>query len=365
MKSYQMRSGYTTGSCATAGMKAALTALVEGKYLKYTTIQSPQLEDIIVPISKVEVIDENLAKAIVIKDAGDDPDITNGAEIHTIVRLTKESGLKFKAGIGVGHITKKGLALPVGEPAINPGPRKMMDLVYQSFSGEVSGVEVTVAVPKGVELARKTLNETLGIVGGISIIGTTGIVKPMSEEGFKNSLVPQLQVIKEEGFNEVVLVPGRIGHMVAKKLGYDSKQLAETSNFIGFMLEQAVRIGFKNILIVGHIGKLIKLSSGSFHTHNRMSDARLETLAAYAGLFGAKQKTIKSILESTTTEAVLPIIADNNLDEVYRYAANRAVIRAERYVHNEAKIAVVMSALNGDVLAKSDNVLDIKGLGNE
>lgn len=355
MNFYQMKSGYTTGSCATAGMKAALIALVYGKFIKYTTIKSPQLEDIIVPIKKVELIDETLAKAIVIKDAGDDPDITNGAEIHVSVKIIDNKGLFFKAGKGVGKVTKKGLALPIGEPAINPGPRKMMQLVYESFKDEIEGLEVCISVPSGEDLAKKTLNPTLGIVGGISIIGTTGIVKPMSEEGFKNSLIPQLKVIKEAGYEEVILVPGRIGHLVAKKLGYPAEQMAETSNFIGFMLEQAVRIGFRKILIIGHIGKLIKLSSGSFHTHNKMSDGRLETLAAYAGLFGASRYVIRQILEANTTEAVLPIISNNALFQVYDYAVKRAVIRAERYIHNEASINIVMSSLDGKVLANSKN----------
>lgn len=359
MKSNKMKSGYTTGTCATAGVKACLLALLEDEIVETLSVLSPQGRIIKVPIKEVVILGNKSAKAIVIKDAGDDPDITNGAEIITNVEINSELGVKFKAGEGVGIITKEGLSLPIGEPAINLGPRTMIKQVYDELCANKFGITVTVSVTNGKELAKKTLNQTLGIIGGISIIGTTGIVRPMSEEAFKDSLLPQLDIIKAAGYNTIVLVPGQIGKNIAKQVGIKSEQLAETSNFIGFMLEKSVEIGFKNIIIIGHIGKLIKLSSGSFHTHNRMSDGRLETLAAYAGLYGADVSIIKEILEATTTEAVIPILKENNLNEIYQYAADRASERAMRYVAKEARVGVIMATLKGDILAVSKMAEDI------
>lgn len=357
-----MRGGYTTGSCATAGMKACLLALLEGEFLDTLSVENPQGQFIDVPIKSVEVLDAISAKAVVVKDAGDDPDVTHGTDIVTTVKLIEEPQLIFKAGFGVGTVTKPGLALPPGEPAINPGPRTMMEKVFNELAPENCGVEVTVSVPEGENLAKRTLNATLGVIGGISIIGTTGIVKPMSEEGFKNSLVPQLKVIKAAGYQTAVLVPGRIGQELAKNvLHMREEQLAETSNFIGFMLEQAVRIGFKKIMVIGHLGKIIKLSSGSFHTHNRMSDGRMETLAAYVALFGASKDVVREILESRTTEAAMPIIEREGLEEIYKYAADRAAIRSMRYIAQDAKVGIVLSTLDGKILAVSDVAKDIGG----
>lgn len=356
-----LRGGYTTGSCAAAGMKAALTLLCHKKVLQEVTVTSPQGQEIQIPIAKVTHLDDDAVEAIVVKDAGDDPDVTHGTDVIATVRLiTNGKGLIFKAGQGVGTVTKKGLALPPGEPAINPGPRNMMQKVYDTFYSNEEGVEVTISVPAGEALAKKTLNATLGIVGGISIIGTTGIVKPMSEEGFKNSLVPQLAVMKAAHCTTAVLVPGRIGHELAEKvLHIPANQLAETSNFIGFMLEESVKAGFAKILIIGHLGKIIKLASGSFHTHNRMSDGRMETLAAYAALYGASREVVESILNSTTTEAAMPIIEENGLQAIYQYAAERAVIRSERYIAKEATVGVILSTLDGSILAVSESAKQI------
>lgn len=356
----EMRGGYTTGSCATAGMQAGLDALLHEEMPTQVSIENPQGQWIDVPIEKIEILSPTMAKVTVIKDAGDDPDVTHGTAIVTTVVLNDSGILRFFAGEGVGTVTKPGLALPVGEPAINPGPRSMMESVFTRTVPSGKGVDITVSVPEGERLAKKTLNATLGIIGGISIIGTTGIVKPMSEEGFKNSLVPQLRVIKEAGYDVAVLVPGRIGRELAKNiLHIPEESMAETSNFIGFMLEQAVRIGFKKILIVGHLGKIIKLSSGSFHTHNRMSDGRMETLAAYAALFGANRNVVEDILEARTTEAAMPIIAAHHLEKVYAYAAQRAVIRSMRYIAEEATVGIILSTLDGQILAISDTAREM------
>lgn len=360
MDKKEMRSGYTTGSCATAGMKAALLALVEDDYPSTVEVESPQGAKIQVPIKEVEVLSPVSAKAQVIKDSGDDPDVTNGALIETTVLLTDNRGLEFRAGFGVGTVTKPGLALPVGEPAINPGPRAMMGIVHKEHCPPQKGLVVTVAVPAGTELAKHTLNGTLGIVGGLGIIGTSGVVKPMSEEAFKDSLVPQLNVVKAAGFTSIVLAPGRIGQKIGEDvLHINADQIAETSNFLGFMLEQSVKAGFKKIVIIGHLGKIVKLASGSFHTHNRMSDGRIETLVAYAALEGADKKTLEQIMDCQTTEAIMPILKKKHLEAVYQRVADRAGIRSMRYIAEEARVGIVLSTLKGEILAYNKEAKEI------
>lgn len=355
-----MRGGYTTGSSATAGMKAGLLALLEDMIVGHVSIMNPQGAQIEVPVKSVEILSPTEARATVMKDGGDDPDVTHGTDIVTTVKLDESGTLHFAAGFGVGHITKPGLQLPIGEPAINPGPRKMMNLVFNELVDAPMGVTVTVSVPEGERLAKKTLNATLGIEGGISIIGTTGIVKPMSEEGFKNSLVPQLRVMKAAGYETAILVPGRIGQDIAEKqLGLSINQMAETSNFIGFMLEQCVKIGFKKIVIIGHVGKIIKLASGSFHTHNRMSDGRMETLVAYAALEGISKEVAAELMECRTTEAAMPILAREHLENVYQRIADRASMRSMRYIAGEAEVGIMISTLEGHILAIDDHARQI------
>ena len=360
MRVEDMKGGYTTGSCATAGMKAALLAILDGDIVPLVVIENPQGQYIEVPIKKVTLNSPTSATAVVVKDGGDDPDVTHGHDVVTTVELNDSGELRFHAGFGVGTVTKPGLSTPPGEPAIYLGPRTRMNLVFDVFCVHGEGVDITVSVPDGLVLAKKTLNHTLGIEGGISIIGTTGIVKPMSEEGFKNSLVPQLEVMKANGMETAILVPGRIGQELAETVLHIHKnQMAETSNFIGFMLEQAVRIGFKRILIIGHIGKLIKLANGSFHTHNRMSDGRMETIVAYAALEGANQSTCEALLNCTTTESTFPILEEYHLTGVYQRIVDRASLRSERYIGGEAQVGIIITTLGGDILAVDKNAKEI------
>ena len=347
-----MRCGYTTGSCVTAGVKACLLAF-NGEYPNNVIIKSPQDADIEVPIFSV-IKTENGYKAIVIKDAGDDPDITNGIEIITEVRVKENShnGLKIIAGEGVGIVTKPGLEILPGEPAINKGPRIMIEKAVAEFiNTDTIFCEIIVSIPKGKELAKKTLNPILGIQNGLSIIGTSGVVRPMSEEAFKNSLSPQISVAKALGAETIVLVPGKIGQDIAiEKYKFDPKLVIQTSNFIGHMLECTVKNNIKNVIVLGHLGKLAKMASGIFHTHNRIADARLETLAAYLALLGANQDLIRAILNCTTTEAAIPLIENAKLNEVYNILAQRISLRAERYTFGELKVGSIIVTLKGDLL---------------
>lgn len=301
--------------------------------------------------------------AVVIKDAGDDPDITHGAQIVAAVLVTEaEAAIVFRAGEGIGTVTLPGLQIPVGEPAINPVPRRMIEQAVRPLLPADCGAVVTLSIPGGAELAKRTLNPILGICGGLSILGTTGIVEPMSEEAFKNSLKPQLDVVRARGCQAVVMVPGKIGQDFAvERYGLPAAAVVQTSNFVGFMLESAVRCDFREVLLFGHLGKLVKLAAGVFHTHNRMADARMETLAAYMAAAGAPQAAVLAVLECRTTEAAIPILAAYGLSSVYEVLAQRASLRARRYVFDDLQVGTAIVSMKGEILGLDDNARKIGG----
>ena len=352
-----MREGYTTGASATAAMKAALLAL-RGEFPKMVTVLSPQHAEITIPVDSASA-EGGIGTATVLKDGGDDLDCTHGTPVVVSVRYTETPGLELRAGRGVGTVTKPGLQVPVGKPAINPGPQLMMRQVYEEMAGRDKGLEVTVSIPHGEELAKQTLNPAMGVVGGISVLGTTGIVKPMSEDAYKRSLAPQLSVVKACGYHTVVLAPGRIGETAAQRMGIPRDVIAETSNFSGYMMEQAVSVGFRKMLLIGRMGKLVKVTSGSFHTYNRNSDGRMETMAAYAALNGAGPAVVRDILDCTTTDAAAEIIARKHLEAVYPQMAERAQVRCERYIFGKAQVGVIFATMDGTVIAASSRAAEI------
>ncbi|MBR0260874.1 MAG: cobalamin biosynthesis protein CbiD [Selenomonadaceae bacterium] len=345
-------SGYTTGACAAAGVKAALIFMTTGKIVDSVEIVALNRTPLKIPVAHVEKISDGI-RAEVVKFSGDDPDITNGVSIFTTVRKIFGNEIIFRAGVGVGKITKPGLQLRVGEPAINPGPRKLIQNVAEEFN--IDGLEVEISIPEGVELAKKTLNPILGVEGGLSIIGSTGVLRPMSEDAFKNSLVPQIDVAKAAGFDELIFVPGKIGETIAKKIGLPEGAIIQTSNFIGFMLEAAVDRQIKKIILCGHLGKLAKVAAGVFHTHNRVADGRLETLAAYSAAEGLPAVEVQKILDANTTEDAAQIISANHLERVYKKIAARASLRAERYVFGKLKVGTVLVDYAGNILG-FDNI---------
>lgn len=356
----KMRTGITTGTCAAAATKAAILAWL-GKLPDAVEVVSPQGNQIHVRIDSCIKL-KNGGQATVIKDAGDDPDVTHGTLILVEVAVQKDAKTILQAGIGVGTVTKPGLSVPVGEPAINPGPRKMILQVVEEMLPTGYGATIKISIPDGERLAQRTLNPTLGIVGGLSIIGTTGIVEPMSEEAFKNSLSPQINMVKALGYDQVVFAPGKIGQDIAiNRYGIPAETVIQTSNFMGHMLESAVQYKMKKVLLFGHLGKLVKVAAGIFHTHNRMADARMETLAAYMAAAGAPQEAILEVLACTTTEAAMPIVTSYHLQSVYTVLAQRASARAERYVFGDLIVGTVIVTMHGDILGLDDKAREIGG----
>lgn len=380
----RLRGGYTTGACVAAGAKAAALYMQDSLTADVVEITALDGTRLMIPIKKIERLDDGrlpegalppVIRAEVVKDAGDDPDITNGTSVFVTLTLARsEDDLKavpgvsvrhenilFEAGEGIGHATKPGLSLSVGEPAINPGPRQLVHNSLLEAFGSPRPCRVRIDIPAGRELAKKTLNPVLGIEGGISIIGTTGVLRPMSEEAFKESLVPQINVARAAGFDTQIFVPGKIGERIAASWGLPEAGMVQTSNFIGYMLEAAAEIGLKRILLFGHIGKLAKVAAGVFHTHNRVGDARLEVLAAYSGALGMPGEGIERILGAVTTEEALPVIGEYGLEKVYEVIAARASYRAERLIFNKVQVGTVLVTLQGELLGMDDRAREIGG----
>ena len=401
------RRGYTTGSCATAVSKAAVYMLLTNEKIDTVNIDTPKGIYLSIPvvsseIKKNEDTGEIYSICSVQKDGGDDIDATNGIEIFAKATWVyedeidkSENNFSFEgdgfcvfSGEGIGIITKKGLSVEPGRPAINPVPQKMIAKEVESVlkaSGEKvlndksslknslnlekenilgdensldnrkKAIKITIFIPKGEEVANKTFNPRLGIVGGISIIGTSGIVEPMSDEGWKKSLSIELNMKKELGMDSIILVPGNHGEsFISDRIGENSS-VVRTSNFLGYMLMEAKRMGFKKILLAGHIGKFIKLSAGIFNTHSKVADARNEILIANLALMGASTDLVRKIDACLTTEEATDIVYENGFGEVFDIICEKCKKRAEMHVDNEIEIEVFIFKMDKTVLGKSKN----------
>ncbi|MBI2469829.1 MAG: cobalamin biosynthesis protein CbiD [Planctomycetes bacterium] len=266
-----LRTGYTTGSCATAAAKAAAIGLCKGDIPDEVEIDTPAGIKLKLKIYHKQ-LSADASECAVQKDAGDDPDVTNGCYVHARVERIFTQTIEIDGGDGVGRVTKPGLQVPVGHAAINPVPRRMIEGAVKEVVGNRCGLKVVISVPNGKALGEKTFNPKLGIIGGISIIGTTGIVRPMSEDAFKTSLLCGLDIAKGIGYETIVLVPGSLGERSTLNLfDIPKHQVIQISNFVGFMLKAAQERHFKKIILSGHPGKLAKLLRGDFHTHSAVS----------------------------------------------------------------------------------------------
>ena len=326
-----MRYGFTTGSCAAAAAKAAAYMLLTGRKKTKITIETPKG----IPYT-AQILDirrgENEVSCAVEKDGGDDPDITTGAWICAKVSYASDSDekeskrgpeerrnqqpeLRIEGGMGVGRVTRVGLDQPVGNAAINHVPREMIRKEVMEvcritdYSG---GLEIEISVPGGEELSERTFNPKLGIVGGISILGTSGIVEPMSSQAILDTIRIELCQRREEGFDYVAVSPGNYGlDFMKKTYGYDLDRSVKCSNFIGETIDMAVELGFRKMLLTGHIGKLIKVAGGIMNTHSREADCRMELLAAFCVREQMELGQVRRILECVTTEEALPVLTES------------------------------------------------------
>jgi cobalt-precorrin-5B (C1)-methyltransferase len=351
-----LKYGITTGATAAAAAKAALTAIIK-EPVDRVVIPTPIGLRFEVPVKFSRKLAEDIAQAIVIKDAGQDIDVTDKMEITATVKLTNDGKITIKSGVGVGKVTKPGLQVPIGEGAINPVPKSMITEAIKEALPAGKGAEVLISAPEGANIAKKTMNAKLGITGGISILGTTGVVKPLSLEACRRSLVPQIDVAIARGYKRILFVPGNIGERIAKQqFGVPEDAIVQTGDFVGYMLDKAVEKGVKEIILLGHSGKLVKLAANIFNTHHKVGDARNEVIASYAGAVGADTQTINGLLAANTSDEASEILKQVGLLEpAYDRVANRVNQRVSDRVENKIKISVVIVAMDGRVLGMDEN----------
>lgn len=407
----RLRCGYTTGSCSAGAAKAAVMILFnKAETLCEIEIATPKGIDITMPIEAI-VEFEDYVECTILKDGGDDPDSTNGIEIKARVRRIaqdkgeisrincgkeKSSNLDLdqkyaigqeynennlhrniendndlcvensqledlhrvilKGGLGVGKVTKDGLFVPKGEPAINPVPRKMIKEEVLKVLPEGEIVEVTILVPQGEEVAKKTFNPRLGIEGGISILGTTGIVHPMSEESLKASI--RLEIIQKALNNKrLILAFGSLGDNYSKELGFKEEEIVICSNYIGFALETCISCKVKSVIVVGHIGKMNKIAYGCFNTHSKVSGVRLEVMALELALLGYDISLVEKVLKEKTCEGAVKMLGEG-YSKLYENIGSKIVERISEYVYGELEVKAVMyyGAAKPILLWKSEGI---------
>ena len=314
------------------------------------------------PIGKtlyLDVVPEEYGVCGVIKDAGDDPDVTHGSKITVKVDIREEKGeISFVGGDGIGTVTREGLKHPEGEPAINPVPRKMATEALRKIIGDRAAV-VNVSIPGGEELAKKTFNPRLGIKGGLSVLGTTGIVRPMSEEAMKDSLLVELDMYARQGHKAILFVLGTTGENALKDYYGNFRCILQVSNYIGFMIEEAVERGFTHILIGGFVGKLVKVASGSMNTHSHVADGRIETICTHAALHGAPKETIQKIYDCLTTKSAMKVVEEEGLGGIWEDMAQKASYYCEKTAHEMARVGVIFLDGNNQILAQSSNTKEV------
>ena len=313
----KLRRGYTTGSCAAAASKAAAIMLLGGEILETVYLMTPRGIGLTLAVHEIER-KENSVSCGIIKDSGDDPDVTNGMTVYSRVEMTDvPHEILIDGGEGIGRVTKPGLDQPVGNAAINSTPRRMITEGLRQVcedTGYTGGLKVTISAPAGVEIAKKTFNPRLGIVGGLSILGTTGIVEPMSDEAVVETIRTELSMRAASGKTVVLFTPGNYGaDYIKNELYIDPEIAVTTSNFIGDAFAIAAESGFRGALLVGHIGKLIKVAGGMFNTHSRYGDCRMEIFASHAGMCGASADVVRRIMDSAMTDDMLAILEEAGL----------------------------------------------------
>ena len=312
----KMRTGYTTGSCAAAAAKAAVCMLLSGEVIQQVRLMTPKGIELDLEVEQIERRQHGV-RCAVRKDSGDDPDVTNGIYVYAEVRKEPEPGIYLDGGEGIGRITKKGLEQPVGAAAINRVPRQMILEAVKEQSiryGYQGGLSVIISAPEGKKLAAKTFNPRLGIENGISILGTSGIVEPMSEKALTDTIFLEMKMLKENGIDRCCVVPGNYGRdFLAEQLGVDTDQAVKCSNYIGETIDAAVNLEMRSLLLIGHIGKLIKVAAGVMNTHSRQADCRMEVLAAYAAAEGASAECVQAILSCITTMEALELLKEKGI----------------------------------------------------
>lgn len=352
-----LKHGFTTGACATAVAKGALTMLITQQTVSEAEVWLPAGFAHTFELLECEYT-RDMAQCATIKDAGDDPDATHKAKIVATVCWTDGSGIELDGGVGVGRVTKPGLPVPVGEAAINPVPRRMITRAVEEVLAEFEierGVKVVISVPDGEEMAKKTLNARLGIIGGISILGTRGIVVPFSTAAYKASVVQAMQVARASGCKHVVLTTGGSSEKYAMRMypELSEESFIQMGDFVGFSLQHAKRLGMETVSLVGMMGKFSKVAQGVMMVHSKSAPVDFAFLAQAAGEAGAPPELQAQVAEANTASHVGDLMAEAGATAFFEILCEYACRHALEHIGGGIKVETVLVTMKGDVLGRA------------
>ncbi len=352
----KLKTGFTTGTSATAASVAAILSIIDQKKIKSVDVMLPKKDTIKISINRCE-FEKNKACCSVIKDGGDDPDVTHGAEIVVDLELTsKPNSIEIDGGEGVGRVTKPGIGLEIGQAAINPTPRKMITENLTQVGKKIlekNGIKVVISVPKGKELGPKTDNPRIGIVNGISILGTSGIVVPYSTASFAAAIRQQIDVVVSMGDNTVVLTTGGRSEDYAKKiLELPEHSFIQMGDFSGYTISQCGKKNVKKAYVGGFIGKLAKMATGVKQTHVKGSKVNMEFLSELAKKCNTEEKTIQEIKNANTARNVQEIVLENNVEGFFTQICSEVYKQMKNHSENKIAIEVILFDFDGNVLAR-------------
>ncbi|CAG7614575.1 Cobalt-precorrin-5B C(1)-methyltransferase [Paenibacillus solanacearum] len=352
-----LKHGFTTGACATAVAKGALTMLITQQTVSEAEVWLPAGFAHTFELFECEYT-RDMAQCATIKDAGDDPDATHKAKIVAAVCWTDGSGIELDGGVGVGRVTKPGLPVPVGEAAINPVPRRMITRAVEEVLAEFEierGVKVVISVPDGEEMAKKTLNARLGIIGGISILGTRGIVVPFSTAAYKASVVQAIQVAKASGCKHVVLTTGGSSEKYAMRMypELSEESFIQMGDFVGFSLQHAKRLGMETVSLVGMMGKFSKVAQGVMMVHSKSAPVDFTFLARAAGEAGASPELQAQVAGANTASHAGDLMAEAGTTAFFEILCDYACRHALEHIGSGIQVETVLVTMKGDVLGRA------------
>ena len=361
-----LRRGYTTGTCAALAAAGAVRLLLTGRAPEAVSLTTPKGIEVSVSLAEAELPEAGqAARCAVRKNAGDDYDVTDGMLVWAAVRTSAAPGVRIDGGEGGGRVTRPGLDQPVGAAAINRVPRRMIEEQVRAACDELGydgGVEVVISIPGVAAAAARTFNPVLGVEGGLSILGTSGIVEPMSEQAIVDTIAVQQRQAAEEGAEGLILTPGNYGEEFLKEAGLDRTGLpvVKCSNFLGEALDIAATQHFERVLLAGHIGKLVKVAGGIMNTHSRYADCRAELFCTHAALRGADRELCQKLMDSATTDACIELLDSAGLwESVMKSLLDAVQLHLERRAAGAYDIgAVIFSNVYG-LLGQTERAKEI------
>lgn len=354
-----LRYGWTTGSCAAAAAKAAAQMLFGGEEIRHVRLMTPKGIELYLDVESVTWMPD-YAECAVRKYSGDDPDVTDGLLIFAKVERCGGDQILLDGGAGVGRVTKPGLEQQIGQAAINKVPRKMITEEVSGVCREYGysgGVKVLISIPEGEETAKKTFNPRLGITGGLSVLGTSGIVEPMSEKALTDTIYLEMKMLHESGSSYCYAVPGNYGiDFLTESMGIDPDLAVKCSNYVGETIDDARLLGMKGLLLIGHVGKFIKLAAGVMNTHSRQADCRMEVFASHAAMAGADADTVKAVMAClNTTEAVRILKGKGLLQDVMKTVMERIEFYLRQRAGEELQIGAIVFSSEEGILGQTEN----------